>query len=215
MSDAIHPTPIDDLTAVLAVVGDLVATVRHDQWSTSTPCPEWDVRDLVNHMVIGNRLFAAILRGEAAVAPGVLDPATRDALGDDPVTAYQGAAEDLLAAFRQPGVLDEVFQVPAGAVPGVIAAHLRAVEELVHGWDLVRATGQRLRVSDHVVERQLEFTRGTLADIPPDRAPFAPPQPVPGDASPLDRLAALLGRPVTAVDRRPRPFTGGSPATGG
>jgi hypothetical protein len=40
--------PIDDLTAALGAVGDLVADVRQDQWSASTPCPEWDVRELVS-----------------------------------------------------------------------------------------------------------------------------------------------------------------------
>lgn len=40
-------------------------------------------------------------------------------------------------------MLEEVFEVPAGRVPGVAAVHLRIVEELVHGWDLVRAIGAR------------------------------------------------------------------------
>nr|WP_235619150.1 hypothetical protein [Embleya scabrispora] len=88
------------------------------------------------------------------------------------------------------------MQVPAGVVPGVVAVRLRTVEELVHGWDLARATGRRLRIPDDVVERELAFTRDALADIPTGRAPFAPPRPCPEHAPPLDRLAALLGRSV-------------------
>ncbi|MBN6038501.1 TIGR03086 family metal-binding protein [Amycolatopsis sp. 195334CR] len=194
MTDNITHTPTDDLTTVLDVVGDLVAAVRNDQWDSTTPCPEWSVRELVNHMVIGNRLFAGILRGEAAVAPGALDPKARDALGTDPVAAYRDAAKDLLAAFGQPGVLDRMFQVPVGLVPGIAALHLRAVEDLVHGWDLARATGQELEIDDEIVERELEFTRAKLADVPPDRSPFAPARRISDDATPLDRLAALLGR---------------------
>ncbi len=189
--------PIDDLAATLGAVGDLVADVRYDQWNAPTPCPEWNVRELVTHMVIGNHLFTGILRGEAALAPGALDPTASDTLGDDPAATYQNAAENLLAAFRQPGVLEQVFQVPVGAVPGIAAVHLRAVEELVHGWDLAQATGQQPRFPDDTVERELEFTHGKLADVPPDQTPFAPPQPAPDHAPPLDRLAALLGRPVT------------------
>ncbi|SNR66903.1 TIGR03086 family protein [Haloechinothrix alba] len=187
----------DDLAATHSAVGDLIADIRQDQWSARTPCPEWQVCDLVNHLVIGSRLFAGIVRGEAAAAPGALDPKTGDMLGEDAASTYAEAAEDLLAAFREPGVLEATFDVPAGAVPGIVAVHLRVVEELVHGWDLARATGQQLRFPDEIVERALEFTRGKLADVPPDRSPFAPPQPVPDHATSIDRLAAILGRRVT------------------
>lgn len=196
-----EPSPLDDLGTVLDTVTGLVAAVRQDQWRAPTPCPGWSVRDLVNHMVLGNRLFAGILRGDAAVTPGALDPAAGDALGDDPAEAYRGAAEDVLAAFRLPGVLEGVFRVPVGPVPGIAAAHLRAVEELVHGWDLARATGEQVRFPGGVVERQIAFTRDKLGDVPPDRSPFAPPQPVPAHAAPLDRLAALLGHSVATAAR--------------
>lgn len=186
--------PIDDLTAVLGHVTDLIGGIGRDRWNNPTPCPEWKVRQLVNHMVMGHRLFTGILRGDATVAPGALDPAADDVLGDDPVAAYRAAAADLLAAFDQPGVLERIFHVPVGAVPGIAAVHLRAVEELAHGWDISRATDQHPRFPADVVERQLEFTRDKLADVPPDQSPFAPPQPVPDDSPPLDRLAALLGR---------------------
>lgn len=186
--------PCDDLAAVLASVSELISGVEDEQWSAPTPCPEWDVRQLINHMVLGHRLFTGILRGTTTVSPGALDPSTGDALGDDAVDAYRRAACDVLAAFAQPGVRERDFHVPAGIVPGIAAVHLRAVEELVHGWDLARATDQRPRFPFDVVERQLEFTRDKLADVPPDQSPFAPPQPVPDHAPPLDRLAALLGR---------------------
>lgn len=190
MADA----PLDDLVTSLGGVGDLVAGVRRDQWDARTPCPRWNVRELVNHMVLGHRLFTGILRGEAARTPEALDPCSEDVLGEDPASAYRGAVADLLAAFREPGVLEQVFEVPAGTVPGFVAVHLRVVEDLVHGWDLARATGQRLRVPDDLVAREVAFTRSTLDDIPPEQSPFAPPQSVPDDAPSLDKLAALSGR---------------------
>lgn len=115
-------------------------------------------------------------------------------LGAGPVTAYTDAAGALTAAFGQPGALERVVVVPFGAVPGIVAVHLRVTEALVHGWDLAQATGQRLRFPDGIVERNLEFTRAALPDVPAGRMPFAPPQPVPDDAPPIVRLAALLGR---------------------
>lgn len=184
----------DDLAAVLDSVSDLIGGVEDEQWGAPTPCPEWDVRLLVNHMVLGHQLFTGILRGTTTASPDALDPSTDDVLGDNPTDAYRRATNDVLAAFAQPGVLEREFHVPAGVVPGIAAVHLRAVEELAHGWDLARATDQRPPFPHDIVERELAFTRTKLADMPPDQSPFAPPQPVPDDAPPLDRLAALLGR---------------------
>lgn len=187
---------VDELATTLGTVGDLIAGIREDQWHAPTPCPEWNVRQLVNHMVMGNRLFASILRGEAVVQPEALDPEAGDQLGGSPEAAYRESVQDLVAAFRRQGVLDQLFQVPVGTVPGIAALHLRMVEDLVHGWDVARATDQQLRIPDEIVQQEWEFSRDKLADVPPDRSPFAPSQPVPEHASPLDGLAALLGRAV-------------------
>ncbi|WP_020664601.1 TIGR03086 family metal-binding protein [Amycolatopsis benzoatilytica] len=181
--------PVADLAAVLDSAGDLIAGIA--RWDKPTPCPEWTVRELVNHLVLGHRLFTDVLRG----APGgSLDPKSEDVLGADPAAAYRRAAAKLLAEFGKPGVLAGQYTVPAGSVPGAAAARLLGTEHLVHGWDLAVATGQKPAFDDTVVARHIEFSQAKIADLPPGRRPFAPPVPVAGDASPLDRLAALLGR---------------------
>jgi uncharacterized protein (TIGR03086 family) len=185
--------PVDQLSEALEGTGELVAAVSGEQWGIPTPCTEWNVRDLVNHLVRGNRMFAVIVNGETAP-----DPRPGDVLGDDPVAAYGSAAELVVAAFGRPGALDRVVTVPFGTVPGIVALHLRMTEALVHGWDLARATGQQTGFPDDIVEQELAFTAGKLADIPPDRSPFGPPRPVADDAPAIDRLAACLGRPVLA-----------------
>lgn len=184
--------PVDDLDVSLRAVGDIVAGVRDDQWHAATPCSAWSVRDVTNHLVLGSKLFAGLLDGQ----PGYpLDPGHADALGDDPASAYRGYAADVVTAFRGPGALDQVIEAPVGAIPGLAAVQLRTVEELVHGWDLAAATGQRAVYPDDIVERALEFTQEQLAGMGGgEDGPFDPPQPHPGDAPPIDRLAALLGR---------------------
>jgi uncharacterized protein (TIGR03086 family) len=93
----------------------------------------------------------------------------------------------------------------------MVALDLRITEVLVHGWDLARATGQPATFPDDLAEQELAFSRAKLADIPSDRSPFAPPQPVAEDAPAIDRLAACLGRSVAAEV----PFSrGGSSSTG-
>ena len=172
--------------------------------------------DLVTHVVAGNSLFAGALRGgHAPAAPHVAFIPEAGLLN-----AYRDSAAELLGAFREPGALDRIVTVPFGTIPGVVALHLRITELQVHGWDLARATGQPATVPDNLAEQELAFTRSKLADIPPDRRPFGPPQPVAGPRAfyrpagglprprrhvpPADPRNRRL-RPKAEEDREPRP----------
>ena len=84
-------------------------------------------------------------------------------------------------------------------MPPAAVDHLRTIEALVHGWDAGRGVGRLLRVDDEVAERAIERSLTLMDKLPPDRSPFAPPVEVAADASPIDRLAALLGRDPNAV----------------
>ena len=145
--------PVDQLATALDATEHVITAVRDEQWSAPTPCPEWTVRDLVGHMVTSNHAFVRILSGAPAQAPGSTPPeapAGGSADGSPPdgglVEAYRDSAVALLAAFRQPGVLDRVHTVPIGPVPGIAALHLRITEVLVHGWD----SGPRHRAARRV-----------------------------------------------------------------
>jgi uncharacterized protein (TIGR03086 family) len=183
---------VDQLAQVLDDVEPLVATVDGERWAGPTPCTEWSIRQLVNHLVGGNLMFAAIVDGLP------VDRSSTDHLGADPVAAYRSAADAVVAAFSRPGALAQVVTVPFGTVPGMVALHLRITEVLVHGWDLARAIGGSTGFPDDIVAQELAFTRTALADVPPGRSPFAPPRPVADDAALIDQLAACLGRSVAS-----------------
>ena len=181
-------SPLDQLARALDDTAALVRGVREDQWDGPTPCSEWDVRGVVQHLVVGHQVFARALRGDAVAAVPAEPPrAPLDA-------AYTGSAADMLEAFRAPGVLDGQVTVPFGTVPGTVALHLRLVDALVHGWDVAVATGQRPGHDERLAEQEIGFTRSFLTRIPPGRTPFAPSVQAGDDALALDRLAALLGR---------------------
>lgn len=190
--------PVDRLVRALEATGEIVDAIKNDQWSNRTPCAEWNVRTVLNHLVIGNRMFAGIVRGEPLPSPEELGRLrTVDQLGDDPAAAYRDSATALVTAFRQPGVFERVVQVPAGTVPGIVALHLRITEALVHGWDLAQGTGQPARLPDDLAEEELAFARGRSApDVPRTGHPFGPVQSIADDAPAIDRLVAYLGRPV-------------------
>jgi uncharacterized protein (TIGR03086 family) len=194
----------DDLAEATGAAEQVIAALTDEQLALSTPCAGWTVRDVVQHITGGNDAFASALAiGTAAgVSADAGSMAQRPAKASraagiesvDLLEAYRESVRRLLGAFRQPGALDKTVTVPFGTVPAAVALHLRGVELLVHGWDLARATGQPMRFPSELAERELAFTRPMLAEIPPDRAPFASPEPVADDAPAIDRLAACLGR---------------------
>ena len=149
---------IDGLARAIDATGELIASVGEDQWSNSTPCPDFNARALINHLVFGNRLFTGVLRGDPPLLPEDM-PRLRaaDQLGADPFAAHRDAGAALLAAFNQPGVLERIFVAPIGAVPGLVMLHIRITEELVHGWDLATATGQPFELPEGTLQAVWEY----------------------------------------------------------
>src|SRR5689334_21668091 len=99
--------PIAPLATALDGTGRLVAAIRADQWDLPTPCSEWTVRQLLNHLVGGQRLNTRVLSGESLPDPSQLGRRSgEDPLGDDPAETYRSTADAMLAAFRAPGVLE-------------------------------------------------------------------------------------------------------------
>jgi uncharacterized protein (TIGR03086 family) len=188
------------LATALDGTGRLIDTIPDAQWQLPTPCPDWTVRQLVNHLVGGNRLFTRVLRGTPL--PPVQELGRRgaeDQLGEDAAGAFRSSADQMLAAFGEPGVLERTHTVPAATLPGPAVVHLRTVETLVHGWDLARATSQPAPFPDELVEEELTFSRELLARLPEGRRPFGPSRAVADGAPAIDRLAALLGRAPEGV----------------
>jgi uncharacterized protein (TIGR03086 family) len=182
---------LQDLDRALAGAARIVAGIGAGQWALPTPCTGVDVRALVNHLVTGNLLFAALVTGTPPPDRGA------DHLGDDPAAAFRGAAASLSGAFRTPGALGTVYTAPFGTAPGMALVHVRITEQLAHGWDLARATGQPADFPDDVAEHALAGAHAQLKSRPEGpNAPFAPEVPVPADAPAIDRLAGFLGRPV-------------------
>ncbi|RBQ20882.1 TIGR03086 family protein [Spongiactinospora rosea] len=183
---ALEPAALLEACArVLDEVGALVAAVTPAQMGDPTPCADWNVRDLLNHLTYENLMWTGLAQG---VPRADFDA---DHLGDDHVGAFRAAAAGTLAAFGRPGMLTERY----GPAPGWRLVEQVLIEMLVHGWDLARATGAPTDLAPDVAEAMLPAVRAIYGDLP--RTPggsFAPAQtPLPG-ATPADRLATYLGR---------------------
>ncbi|MFG3252498.1 TIGR03086 family metal-binding protein [Streptomyces sp. NPDC048172] len=178
-------SPVKSLTEVVDTVAYMVEAVDGERWNAPTPCSEWNVRQLVDHLMAGQHTFAVVMGSEPPV------PASDG-------KAFRASAAALVTAFEAPGALERTVQAPVGEVPGLVALRLQTVEHLVHGWDLARATGQKALFDEATVERETEFARGLLEQVPSGPgAPFAPSRTAPDGAPAIDRLAALLGRDVS------------------
>jgi uncharacterized protein (TIGR03086 family) len=185
----------DPLVVVLGrafeAVGVLVSNVSADQWSAPTPCADWSVRRLVDHLIGMNRVFTALL----ADAPVPRTPAG-DHVEEDPVTAYRETAAALLLAFGQPGALDRQYKGPLGTASGAERLQIRLYDLLAHGWDLAHATGQPVELPDDLVESSVAFARMQLAEQSRNGR-FGLPRNIDENASAIERLVAFLGRTVS------------------
>lgn len=108
-----------------ALAQGLIDQVGAGRWSAPTRCPGWDVRALLNHLVGGNRMVAALTAGEPPPDRGA------DVLGAEPAAAFAGSA-----AMRRDGSMGQTFRMRMGEVPGSTLAAMRLVETLIHAWDL-------------------------------------------------------------------------------
>ena len=119
--------------------------VADDQWSNPTPCTDWDVRQLVDHVITIQRQIP-----EGLGVPVADDGA--DIKGE--WTAVRAAAVE---ALRQPGVLERTMPGRGGEVPVQMALMPRLSDLILHSWDLARATGGDHRIDPDTAAVVLEF----------------------------------------------------------
>lgn len=189
------PPVVADSDRLFDAVQRLVDGVTPDQWTAPTPCPDWNVRELVQHLTNGNVIFATIATGERAPGPITAEERAVDWLGADPSAGFRATGKRMHDAFMTAGFLEGRFETPVmGEQTGTTIVHMRMNELLIHGWDLARATGQPADLPEDLAEGALRMWQTRLADRPRQGMPFAAPQPVADAAPAIDRLAAFLGR---------------------
>lgn len=151
----------DDLAEVhaeaLAACRATVAGIGEDQWDRPTPCTEWNVRELVGHVVAGNWWAAELGAGHTIADVG--DRLDGDVLGNDPLGAYDASAAAAGDVFRAPGAMDRPCAVSYGPVPGSVYCGHRLIDVLIHGWDVAAATTQSTRLDPRLVAVCLDVVR--------------------------------------------------------
>ena len=163
----------------LDVAQHVIDAIDRSQFELPTPCDEWNVRHVLEHMIGGNRRIAG-------------DPPAdgEDVIGDDLSAAYAASAGRAAATFESPGGLDRMFKLSFGEVPGELAVVARATDQLAHSWDLAKATG----MSTDLYTTALEVLQLRFARYGRNSATYDDEQQPHDDANAADRFAAFAGR---------------------
>jgi uncharacterized protein (TIGR03086 family) len=170
------------------------------QWTEPSPCTDWDVRALVNHVAQGNVNYVRLLGG--ATAAEFLALRDEDALGEDPLRAFLASVDDAARAFAAPGAMDQVVDHPSGKMPGRQALAVRTTDTVIHTWDLARAIGADdtldpglvAWIEGDIYEIYVGMAETPVAVRTTHRFFAAPAGDAPPDASPQERLLHLFGR---------------------
>ncbi|HEU5432474.1 MAG TPA: TIGR03086 family metal-binding protein, partial [Thermomicrobiales bacterium] len=135
----------------------IVDHVQPDQWASPTPCTEWSVRQIVEHLIAGNERAATALVGPA--------PPSATVAGDDLAAAFGASWDRLQWAYQAPGALTATVDMPFGPMPAAFMAQIRAGDMLVHAWDIARATGQPTDYAPELNETMLALSRRMFATV--------------------------------------------------
>lgn len=176
---------LDQLDELGPVLGAVVAGITEDQLDAPTPCAEFTVRGVLEHMVGGATTFAAAFRG--------VEPTEADS--SDVLAAFGPALSGLVEAIHAPGALERTVHAPFGELPAESFARFVVLDGLVHGWDLAVATGQAYDPPDTLVADAATFAQATIEPMRDGDTFAAAMAPAPS-ATPIERLAAFTGRSV-------------------
>jgi uncharacterized protein (TIGR03086 family) len=169
------------------VFAGVLVNVSTDQLGAATPCSEWTVDDLIQHVIGGNERVGP-WSGSAEEPP---------ARPDDLVAAHRAAAAAAQDVFARPDGMTTVFKLPFGEIPGQMFIGMRTSDVLTHAWDLAAATGQSTDLDPELAAEQLAAVRAFVGpQFRGQGMPFGDEQQCSSDRAPADQLAAFLGRKV-------------------
>jgi uncharacterized protein (TIGR03086 family) len=191
-----HPLsgePVDEFASAeqaLDAAHHAIETIGDDDLHRRTPCPDWDVQALADHLIDTlSRLGAA-----AGIEPAVPH-------GESIDQRVRQVTEPILAGWRRRGLADDV-EFAGRILPAHLALGILQLELVVHGWDFAVSLHRPFAVADAHAAHVLGLARQTLNEKSRINAGFDPPMPVTVEASALDQLVAFTGRNPSQQDLR-------------
>jgi uncharacterized protein (TIGR03086 family) len=170
---------------------DKLHQVPADAWDASTPCAQWDVRAVVNHVVGEHRWVVPLMDGRTVADVG--SELDGDLLGDDPTAAWHHATGPSHAAFAGPGAMDSTVHLSYGDERAAAYCEQLIFDNLVHAWDLARGAGVDDALPADLVDWGIEWATPIMPMLTGSGV-FGEVLEVPDDADAQTRLLAMVGR---------------------
>ena len=180
----LHRRAVEEFGARVQAVGD-------DQWELPTPCSDWNVRQLINHLVYENRWTVPLMGGSTIAEVG--DRYEGDLLGDHPEAAWEESSKEAVQAVQADGALERVVDLSAGPTPAREYVSQLFADHLIHAWDLARAIGADERLDPELVDACAAWF-ASREDAYRGAGAVGPRLEVPAGADPQTRLLAAFGR---------------------
>ena len=177
--------------------GKIISTMGFGQLGLSTPCKDWNVRDVVNHLISSLYMFSQAAMG----AKFNLQEFGVDRVKYDAVVSYGQEAAKLKIALGRAGVMEQEWQLSFGETPGWLAADIAIIEFVTHGWDLAKATTSTVELDPELAEVALANAQELVSQFGRQEGVFGPELEAPEGADAYQRLASFTGRDPAAVLR--------------
>jgi uncharacterized protein (TIGR03086 family) len=178
--------PADELQGAedtLGVLQHILHTIASDDLSRQTPCSEYDVSKLTEHLLKS-------ITGIGGMAGAQFPECERS---DSVERQIIGTARPALDAWHRRG-LDGTVPFGKGEMPAKAACGIFSIEFLVHAWDYAAAVGRDVEAPEPLAEYVLDLAHTTIRPELRGTAGFDDPVEVPADAPALDQLVAFTGR---------------------
>lgn len=180
------------LAQVQSLAQQVMANVSQDQLDLDTPCAEWNVGQLIDHMVGAQHWGLSAMHGTEMTENG------EGSCQGDWCSTFEAVAAQASDAFCAEGAMEKTVNPGFGDMPAPALLGLMMTDTFQHAWDLAKATGQDTNLSPQMAQGILGGARSSISDSfrSEDGAIFGFEQQAPADATPADQLAAFLGRTV-------------------
>ena len=175
---------VDEFDARMAAVRDL-------DMDKPTPCSEWNVRDLINHLVYEDKWAVPLLAGKTIAEVG--DQFEGDLVGDDPHLAWKLASEEVKAAAQEPGAMERTVHLSFGDFSGGDYLDQLTADHLVHGWDLAKATSGQENLDPELIEHVYKWA-APIEDVLKGSGAYGEKIETPEGADMQTKLLAVFGR---------------------
>lgn len=173
------------LTETYEIVRRPVELLDEQLLQRPTPCTEWSVGDVFEHLIGAVEMFAG-----TAGAPD------RDrAVGGTPVERFDASVARSLAAWRSLAPPPGTLSLPFGTFPAEVVAGMNQMDSLIHGWDIGAALGLTVALPDNLAEAALQTAQ---VSVPPFRGHGFGNEVTPVGDKAGERLLAFTGRNTTA-----------------